>query len=77
MDLLNSKKLDKLRLNNIIENGGWHVCNLKDPNDLLYKYIFTDLLDGGNPLFNYSDGELYISSNSDTLISFSLISLYS
>ena len=31
-------RLDKLRLNNIIENGGWHFCNLKDPNDLLYKY---------------------------------------
>ncbi|MAQ43246.1 MAG: hypothetical protein CMG25_02000, partial [Candidatus Marinimicrobia bacterium] len=38
--------------------------------DLLYKYIFTDLLDGSNPLFSYSQGELYISSNSDTLISF-------
>ena len=31
-------RLDKLRLNNIIENGGWHFCNLKDPNELLYKY---------------------------------------
>lgn len=31
-------RIDKLRLNNIIENGGWHFCNLKTPNDLLYKY---------------------------------------
>ena len=31
-------RIDKLRLNNIIENGGWHFCNLKDPESLLYKY---------------------------------------
>ena len=31
-------RIDKLRLNNIIENGGWHFCNLKNPKDLLYKY---------------------------------------
>ena len=31
-------RLDKYRLNNIIENGGWHFCNLKIPKDLLYKY---------------------------------------
>ncbi len=31
-------RLDKMRLNNIIENGGWHFCNLKSPEDLLYKY---------------------------------------
>ena len=31
-------RIDKLRLNNIIENGGWHFCNLKDPEALLYKY---------------------------------------
>ena len=38
---------------------------------LTYKYIFSDLLDGGIPLFDYSQGELYLNSNSDTLISFS------
>ena len=27
-----------MRLNNIIENGGWHFCNLKTPEKLLYKY---------------------------------------
>ena len=31
-------RLDKMRLNNIIEDGGWHFCNLKDPEQLLYKY---------------------------------------
>ena len=25
-------------MNNIIENGGWHFCNLKPPEGLLYKY---------------------------------------
>ena len=31
-------RIDKLRLNNIIDDGGWHFCNLKDPDKLLYKY---------------------------------------
>ena len=31
-------RLDKFRLNNIVENGGWHFCNLKKPEELLYKY---------------------------------------
>jgi beta-1,4-mannosyl-glycoprotein beta-1,4-N-acetylglucosaminyltransferase len=31
-------RLDKFRLNNIFENGGWHFCNLKKPESLLYKY---------------------------------------
>ena len=31
-------RLDKYRLNNIIDFGGWHFCNLKDPESLLYKY---------------------------------------
>ena len=31
-------RLDKLRLNNIIDDGGWHFCNLKKPEELLYKY---------------------------------------
>ena len=31
-------RLDKFRLNNIIANGGWHFCNLKSPEKLLYKY---------------------------------------
>lgn len=31
-------RVDKFRLNNIIENGGWHFCNLKEPEKILYKY---------------------------------------
>tara|TARA_B110000971_G_C19982966_1_gene488226 strand:- start:736 stop:1551 length:816 start_codon:yes stop_codon:yes gene_type:complete len=31
-------RIDKFRLNNIIDNGGWHFCNLKTPENLLYKY---------------------------------------
>ena len=31
-------RIDKLRLNNILENGGWHFCNLKSPKKLLHKY---------------------------------------
>ena len=31
-------RIDKARLNNIIEDGGWHFCNLKSPEKLLHKY---------------------------------------
>jgi len=31
-------RVDKWRLNNIIDNGGWHFCNLKNAEQLLYKY---------------------------------------
>ena len=31
-------RIDKFRLNNIIENGGLHFCNLKNAEQLLYKY---------------------------------------
>ena len=31
-------RIDKLRLNNIIDDGGWHFCNLKEPDKILYKY---------------------------------------
>lgn len=31
-------RIDKMRLNNIIDDGGWHFCNLKEPKKLLYKY---------------------------------------
>ena len=31
-------RIDKFRLNNILESGGWHFCNLKSPEELLYKY---------------------------------------
>ena len=31
-------RVDKYYLNNIIDEGGWHFCNLKTPEKLLYKY---------------------------------------
>lgn len=31
-------KVNKYRLNNILDQGGWHFCNLKSPEELLYKY---------------------------------------
>ena len=31
-------RIDKFRLNNILDHGGWHFCNLKNPEQLLYKY---------------------------------------
>jgi beta-1,4-mannosyl-glycoprotein beta-1,4-N-acetylglucosaminyltransferase len=31
-------RLDKINLNYAIENGGWHFCNLKTPDQLLFKY---------------------------------------
>ena len=31
-------RIDKINLKYVLENGGWHFCNLKKPKDLLYKY---------------------------------------
>jgi beta-1,4-mannosyl-glycoprotein beta-1,4-N-acetylglucosaminyltransferase len=31
-------RIDKFFLNYVIENGGWHFCNLKTPEQLSYKY---------------------------------------
>jgi len=31
-------RLDKFRLNNILDNGGWHFCNIKSEEKLLNKY---------------------------------------
>ena len=31
-------RLDKINLNYAINNGGWHFCNLKTPDQLLFKY---------------------------------------
>ena len=31
-------RLDKINLNYAIEEGGWHFCNLKTPERLIYKY---------------------------------------
>jgi beta-1,4-mannosyl-glycoprotein beta-1,4-N-acetylglucosaminyltransferase len=31
-------RIDKKNLNYAIEDGGWHFCNLKSPEELLFKY---------------------------------------
>jgi beta-1,4-mannosyl-glycoprotein beta-1,4-N-acetylglucosaminyltransferase len=52
-------RLDKFRLNNIIENGGWHFCNLKNPEDLVYKY--KNLCETNDPYhFNEKIDEKYL-----------------
>ncbi|OUW59695.1 MAG: hypothetical protein CBD57_00175 [Candidatus Pelagibacter sp. TMED197] len=52
-------RLDKLRLNNIIEEGGWHFCNLKSPEQLLYKY--KNLCETNDPyVFKESIDEKYL-----------------
>ncbi len=42
-------RIDKIQLNNIIENGGWHFCNLKKPSELLYKY--KNMAETNDPYF--------------------------
>ncbi len=52
-------RIDKFRLNNIIENGGWHFCNLKKPESLLYKY--KNLCETNDPIhFNEKIDEKYL-----------------
>ena len=31
-------RIDKIKLNYVIVEGGWHFSNLKSPQELLYKY---------------------------------------
>ena len=55
-------RLDKLRLNNIIENGGWHFCNLKNAEQLLYKY--KNLCETNDPYnFNEKIDKKYLEIN--------------
>ncbi len=55
-------RLDKFRLNNIIDNGGWHFCNLKNPDLLLYKY--KNLCETDDPVnFNEKIDEKYLKLN--------------
>ena len=55
-------RLDKLRLNNIIEEGGWHFCNLKTPEQLLYKY--KNLCETNDPhVFKERIDEKYLNLN--------------
>jgi len=52
-------RLDKFRLNNIIEDGGWHFCNLKTPEKLLYKY--KNLCETNDPhVFNEKIDEKFL-----------------
>ena len=52
-------RIDKWRLNNIIENGGWHFCNLKTPDELLYKY--KNLCETNDPyIFNEKIDSKYL-----------------
>ena len=55
-------RIDKLGLNNIIEDGGWHFCNLKKPEELLYKY--QNLCETNDPLhFKEKIDEKYLRLN--------------
>lgn len=42
-------RIDKKKLNNIIEDGGWHFCNLKTAENLLYKY--KNLCETDDPIY--------------------------
>tara|TARA_B100000287_G_C20630198_1_gene779500 strand:+ start:124 stop:936 length:813 start_codon:yes stop_codon:yes gene_type:complete len=55
-------RIDKLNLNNIINNGGWHFCNLKNPDLLLYKY--KNLCETNDPVnFKEMIDEKYLNIN--------------
>ena len=59
-------RLDKLRLNNIIDNGGWHFCNLKKPEELLYKY--NNLCETDDPInFKEKIDKRYLNLNEISL----------
>ena len=52
-------RVDKIRLNNLIDNGGWHFCNLKSSKQLLYKY--KNLCETNDPYnFNEKIDEKYL-----------------
>ncbi len=52
-------RIDKLRLNNIIDDGGWHFCNLKEPEKILYKY--QNLCETDDPyIFNEKIDEKFL-----------------
>ena len=58
-------RIDKLRLNNIFENGGWHFCNLKNPQELLYKY--KNLCETNDPYhFNEKIDQKYLDKDEIT-----------
>ena len=55
-------RIDKHRLNNILESGGWHFCNLKSAEELLYKY--KNLCETNDPhVFKEKIDEKYLNLN--------------
>jgi len=48
-------RIDKFFLNYVIENGGWHFCNLKTPEQLSYKYKNLCETDDNYVFFNKID----------------------
>ncbi len=55
-------RIDKHRLNNILESGGWHFCNLKSAKELLYKY--KNLCETNDPhVFKEKIEEKYLNLN--------------
>ena len=55
-------RIDKHRLNNILEFGGWHFCNLKSAEELLYKY--KNLCETNDPhVFKEKIDEKYLNLN--------------
>jgi beta-1,4-mannosyl-glycoprotein beta-1,4-N-acetylglucosaminyltransferase len=55
-------RIDKYRLNNILDSGGWHFCNLKSPEELLYKY--KNLCETNDPhVFKEKIEEKYLNLN--------------
>ena len=55
-------RIDKLRLNNILTDGGWHFCNLKNAENLSYKY--KNLCETNDPYhFKEKINEKYLDTN--------------
>ena len=55
-------RIDKHRLNNILDSGGWHFCNLKSAEELLYKY--KNLCETNDPhVFKEKIEEKYLNLN--------------
>ena len=55
-------RIDKLRLNNILIDGGWHFCNLKNAENLSYKY--KNLCETNDPYhFKEKINEKYLDTN--------------
>ena len=56
--------MDKINLKYSIENGGWHFCNLKTPEKLLYKY---------KNLCEYKDDYVFFNNIDDKFLNINFI----